>query len=247
MSTLQALNGSASSASGMAVCYNIAFLNNVTGVFQADLRLYRVAPATTEWANVKDADVNIDLSYSGASVSMASENGPAPSSKRSLEGRAVSDLTPTLVQGFNFVGKMNDDLINTPLNISKLRSYLSPEVILTTPNPADPSSDMLKTTLSPDDASFVNGLLGQGSSPSCSALACLPSPAEARRAATGEFQLPGKTFGIFPLGLIITGAWAVVACVVVGWGTLGRYRFRTQYRRRCHRGVMARCRPGKAM
>ena len=246
MSSLRALNGTVLSASGLAVCYNIPFLNNVTGVFQADLRLYRVAQPSAAWADVRDAEINVDLSYVGASFSMSGSNDATsafPKLRRSLETRAASPTVqmPVFVQGFNFIGKMNAELLSVPLNLSQLRTYLAPTVLLETPNPTDLSSpERLKSTLSPKDASFVNGLLSQGTSTTCSTLMCMPSPAEAAARRSSAYQMPGTKFEIFPTGLIITSTWAFLGICVVAWGTVGRLRFRQQYRRRCARAIAGR-------
>lgn len=65
---LQSLNGQASNPSGIAVCYNLPFLDNQTGVFQAELRMYNVSAPIDPWAGITAADVSMTLSYSGATV-----------------------------------------------------------------------------------------------------------------------------------------------------------------------------------
>ena len=49
------------------------------------------------------------------------------------------------------------------------------------------------------------------------------------------FVLPGKTLGIFPVGFVITGVWALLFVATVGAGTVDRVRFREAYRRRVKR------------
>jgi hypothetical protein len=114
---LEALNGQASNPSGMAVCYNLPSLNNSTGVFQADLKVYMVGIPNGDFANIEPANVNVGLSYVGATVSAIN---PSELSKREeesliswggeeMEKRQAS--IPTLVQSYAFVGKINADLL----------------------------------------------------------------------------------------------------------------------------------------
>lgn len=68
MSNLARLNGQASNPSGIAVCYNLPFLDNKTGIFQAELRMYNVSAPIDPWKGVTAADVSMTLSYLGATV-----------------------------------------------------------------------------------------------------------------------------------------------------------------------------------
>ena len=68
VSSLMSLNGQAASATGISVCYNIAYFNNSTGTFEADVRLYRVSPPTGEWASLVQTSASVGLVYPNASV-----------------------------------------------------------------------------------------------------------------------------------------------------------------------------------
>ncbi len=126
MASLMALNGTAGNPTGLAICYNLPYLNNATGLFQADLRLYRVAPATGNWVGIPDEDVKVDLSYKDAWVNP--EGNTMTRRTVGLEGRAdapapaaasaaPSPMTPKVLKGFNFVGTMNPDLVSKALNL----------------------------------------------------------------------------------------------------------------------------------
>jgi hypothetical protein len=43
--------------------------------------------------------------------------------------------------------------------------------------------------------------------------------------------VPGLSLGVEPVGLVVTGIWAVIFATAVGLGTLGRIQSREQYRR----------------
>lgn len=111
MQTLIALNGSASNSAGLAACYNVRTFDNITGVFQVDLRLYRICAAAGDWATLKTQAVNVGLSYAGASVAAGSmskvkRNGQVlswPSIKRD------TTVAPHMLEDLTFVGKIHDD------------------------------------------------------------------------------------------------------------------------------------------
>jgi hypothetical protein len=121
---LTALNGVANNPSGMAVCYNLPYLDNSTGVFEADLRLYMIAAPTGSFANIASSNVQVGLAYNGATVSAVN----ASSLKRSDENLATSLIswprdvhmvqkraTPVLVQSYAFVGQINKNLLTTAM------------------------------------------------------------------------------------------------------------------------------------
>jgi hypothetical protein len=106
-----------------------------------------------------------------------------------------------------------------------MRDVLSPNLKL-----AGMSRDgtTLSTNISSSEAPFINGFFAKkqvATEPvATDAAATTPSPT--------PFVLPGMTLGIFPVGLVITSVWALLFMGAVGFGTLGRIRFRDSYRRR---------------
>jgi len=125
METLSNLNGQASNPSGIAVCYNLPFLDNTTGVFQAELRMFNVSAPVDPWAGVGLADVSMTLSYLGATV----QNMAGNFSKRGLTyppvRREVSDgllierqniNTMTELKVLMYVGRINSNLMGPAMN-----------------------------------------------------------------------------------------------------------------------------------
>lgn len=62
----------ASNPSGTCVCYNLPALDNRTGTFQADLRLYRLGMGTGDFLGIPPVNIQVGLTYRGASVSPVS-------------------------------------------------------------------------------------------------------------------------------------------------------------------------------
>ena len=117
MMAIQALNGTASNPSGMAACYNVYSLNNGTGAFQVDLRLYRVAAATGDWASVKS--MSVELSYPNATIANSDPikrdiNMLISAPLIDLEGREIvsravnSSATSQMLSDSGFVGQINN-------------------------------------------------------------------------------------------------------------------------------------------
>ncbi|KAI9816280.1 MAG: hypothetical protein M1827_001882 [Pycnora praestabilis] len=236
--TLSALHGNASNPSGMAVCYNLPYLDQTHGVFQADLRLYRISPPTGVWAGIPSQDVSVDITYAGATVAAGTnkrrkrDHYPLswPPIKREGTKRLGKRQTssPQMLQVFNFVGQINSNMMSPSMSKSQLETLSMPDVILSA---VSSMKGAINTTLSTKDASFVSGVFADQSS-----TVFASSSAAAGSAVTGPFVLPGTHLGIFPTGLIITASWTAIFVGVLSWGTMGRYQFRDHYRRRMKRG-----------
>ena len=121
--TLEALNGVANNPSGMAVCYNLPYLDNTTGVFEADLRLYMISAPTGSFANISSANVQVGLAYNGATVSAVNASSLKKRSDavsliswpRGLDEFNKRTTAPTLVQAYAFVGQINSNVLNTSM------------------------------------------------------------------------------------------------------------------------------------
>jgi hypothetical protein len=99
-----------------------------------------------------------------------------------------------------------------------------------------PSGTTVKTSLSSSDASFVNGVFSEAATTVTKAE--VSPPMQTLVVASGQtFVLPGTHILIFPIGAIITGTWALLLIVTIGYGTFGRMQFRDQYRRRSQRAL----------
>jgi hypothetical protein len=107
----------ASNPSGTCICYNLPRLDNRTGTFEADLRLYRLGEPTGDFLGIPPQNVQVGLSYRGASVSPISM-GRAPLAARSAVPASASTLsarqtqinpneTLDLLQTYLFIGQID--------------------------------------------------------------------------------------------------------------------------------------------
>lgn len=114
-SSLSSLNGIPSNPSGTSACYNIRSLDNSTGAFEVDLRLYRVAAPTGDWSQLGGLDFSLDLLFYGATVQ-------ASSTRKSKRG--VVRITLPSVQKYDARGlyrmRLNDA---TPKTLNRSRFW----------------------------------------------------------------------------------------------------------------------------
>ncbi|KAL9114498.1 MAG: hypothetical protein Q9227_001579 [Pyrenula ochraceoflavens] len=217
-----------SNSLGMLGCYNVPFLDTNTGVFEADLRLYQIAPASGPFTGVASRDISVGLSYSIASVTSATN-----SVKRDINviemRQTTSNGVMSELQQFQFIGQINKTLSLSKITRNQVQSLVIPTVQLSAKSPMT-GAPMMTNLTSADTTYFVNGNFAD--TPGTGPAAAAPTAIAAAVQTASAFVLPGTTFGIFPLGFIITGAWTVLFVSAVAYGTYGRIRFRQAYRRR---------------
>lgn len=102
--------------SGMAACYNIPFLDNSTGVFEADIRLYRITQPTEEFSGVQPTDLSLGVMIPQASLSDPRTLGSSSSGNNQEEETDGMKL----LEKFQHVGQ-----INTDLEVEELDQYVS--------------------------------------------------------------------------------------------------------------------------
>lgn len=238
MTNLGRLNGQASNPSGIAVCYNLPFLDNKTGIFQAELRMYNVSAPIDPWKGVTAADVSMTLSYLGATVQNMAGNftkrdvtWPPIMVREEHDGLLVerqNTNSMTELKVLMYVGRINSNLMGSAMTQETLQPLLIPQIDLAARNPV--SGQDVTTTLSSQEASFVNGVFSRSASGTANAEAAASASAAVQEAA--PFVVPGTTLAFFPVGLVVTSVWALFFFLAVGFGTYGRIQYRDQYRRR---------------
>lgn len=211
---------------GFAACYNILdWHENMGGMFQADLRLFQFSTAVGQFANVSTDSINVQLNYPNStqySVLMNSRR-----IKRSIQERQNS---PTEIQQYSLVGNFKIQMDLKKLNTTEIMSLLIPQITLHVPSS---NGNVISSDLpASDTVYFVAGQFTKEATPELAAKAANPLMAQKAIADAQGFVLPGTTFGIFPVGLIVTGSWTALFFLAFGLGTLGRIRHRDVYRKR---------------
>ena len=108
----------ATNPSGTCICYNLPSLDTNTGVFDADLRVYKFNEPNGEFAGIQASQISVSVMYVGASVSPVSEEAmrnrsiPAAAQKRQADGaisqpEGAPDLE--LLQQYLLVGQIDED------------------------------------------------------------------------------------------------------------------------------------------
>lgn len=208
-----------SNDAGISACYNILQNDLETGNFQADLRLYIAAAPQGDFVNIQPDNLMVGVEYP-PSTSFSSLM------KRSIRKRQIT-ATMSEMQQYSLLGTFSKGLDLNKLNQTELMSLMIPQVTI---RAVKANSDTpISTTIATTDTAYmvVGDFQGQFTS-------ALVSPAMQKAAITqsSAFKLPGRTFGIFPTGLIVTCSWLFIFVLAYGVGTVGRWRHRTFYRRR---------------
>jgi hypothetical protein len=120
-STLASLRRSPNPA-GSSVCFNLPSLDTNTGVFEADLRLYRVFPPTGAWEGVRAEDVDVSVGFPSAMVDEIREEdllgmGLVGSVQDLQKRQQQPSGQPELMQAYLLVGQIKPDQMKTNMSM----------------------------------------------------------------------------------------------------------------------------------
>lgn len=206
---------------GFAACYNILSYDATNKNFEADLRLYQMFAPSGAFSGLASNDIQIGLIYPTSTTFQPVTN--LRRTRRSLEGRQGNMAE---IQQYSLVGNFESNLDLTKLNDTQVMSLMWPDVKL---NAVDSSQSIISGNITADDGAWF--VVGKFSGEFKTSLVT-PTVATAAIAAAAPFVLPGTTFGIFPVGFIVTMAWTVLFFLAFGLGTIGRMKYREVYRKR---------------
>jgi hypothetical protein len=230
LSTLDA----ASNPSGTAICYNIPMLNNQTGRFLADLRLYKISDPTGTFLGVLPQDLGVGVAYNGATVLRVDNTTDALSARDFTDRVEIQmvgmraeplerrDTNPQLLQTYSFKGQIDTAKITADMTEPALEALVIPTLTLSAVNSA---GQTVTTNVSANEASFLIGVFSDLTFQSAFSKASDRVKVMQQQLAQGEiaFVLPGVHILIFPIGLVITSVWLVIGIVAYGFGTYQRY------------------------
>ncbi|POS83173.1 hypothetical protein EPUL_006246 [Erysiphe pulchra] len=233
--TIKTMKDQLSNPSGLSICYNLPFLDAKSGVFEADLRVFMVTPATGPFRSITTDKIQVGLSYAQATVSPLNSSALA---RRMDDGKSYLSLprsvntlvmkretTPVMIQKYGFVGQINKSLL--PSTPDALKQILAPNVTLSA---VDSTGATITTSLDSDEIKFVTGVFAsaKGNIPTKALLA--PPIQTLVVGPDAPFVVPGLNILIFPVGLIITGIWTILIIGTIGYGTFERIQWRERFR-----------------
>ncbi|TQV94136.1 hypothetical protein V2A60_002803 [Cordyceps javanica] len=229
----------ASNPSGNCICYNLPSLDAKSGVFEAEMRLYKVSEPRGSWTGIKPSDINVSVSYTGASASPVKPEtlsakgmkGAMSSVIRRLGLQAREDHNPELLQVYMLVGQIDKKEMSDQMSMSALQSLIMPTLTLAATNT---SGVRVATNVSLNEATFLNGVFSREvvQSDFSAAQAAVDDALAALHNGTAAFVLPGVQLMIFPVGLIITSIWLALGLAAYGMGTFERIQHAENYRTR---------------
>lgn len=210
----------ASNPSGTCVCYNIPVLNNDTGAFEADLRLYQLSEPTGVFAGVPAEKIMVVVKYPNAEFGAVDE--------KSLKRRA---LTPgrrgelRLLQQYFLKGQINRNIMQGSMDQLTMEALVLPTITLTGVNL---QGQTISTNVSSNEAVFVNGEFSNAvfMSDVTKAQFAVDDMVLALKNGTVAFVMPGVTLLVFPIGLIIASVWMAIGIAVIGFTTYERIQYR---------------------
>lgn len=104
---------SATNPTGACVCYNLPALNNSTGTFEADLRLYQVSTPSGDFAGIPQSNIQVSLAYQGASVAPIQQS----SGNKTVSRRDNGQKQITLLQTYMFAGQIDKNKMEVTMNM----------------------------------------------------------------------------------------------------------------------------------
>ena len=119
MSATARLEGMGNPA-GLNACYNVRSLNDITGTFEADLRLYQTASPSGNWTRLETASEALDVAYTTAEImkssGMQKRTYPRIDKKDGWEGRRkmhhakrAYHVQPRMLHGLTLLGTIQGD------------------------------------------------------------------------------------------------------------------------------------------
>jgi hypothetical protein len=131
MTAVMDLKGKSSNPAGLAVCYNVPYLDEQKGVFEAELRMYNVCAPTGDFVGVAPSDMMVTLSYQGATIQQSS--GQAAVKRELVERQMLTTpsgvalgpsgsmpngiMMPIEVAVRQYSGQVNKDLVAQGMNL----------------------------------------------------------------------------------------------------------------------------------
>ena len=117
----------ASNPSGACICYNLPTLDMESGVFEADLRVYRFNEPSGDFEGIAPEDIEVALMYDGASVSPVEPGempnlNPARRKRQEVDGGGDGAPDLPLLQQYLLVGQIDDGRLTDDMTMLVLHT-----------------------------------------------------------------------------------------------------------------------------
>jgi hypothetical protein len=111
----------ASNPSGTCICYNLPALDNTTGTFEADLRLFQISSPTGDFTGIPPQNIQVGLAYKGASVSPVTTSTASQKVVSKVVAPRQADVasngTLKLLQSYLFVGQIDKTQMKSSMSM----------------------------------------------------------------------------------------------------------------------------------
>ena len=133
MNAINMLNGNASNPTGLVACYNVPYLDQTNGTFEAELRIFNVSMPAGQWVGVTASEMMVQLNFQDATIQAS--NGLVPV-KRDVDSRPLlkrqmttvssamatatssgATMTPSQVAVRTYVGQIYQNLLAPGVNM----------------------------------------------------------------------------------------------------------------------------------
>ncbi|KAG8526537.1 uncharacterized protein KY384_008737 [Bacidia gigantensis] len=222
-----------SNPSGMIPCYNIYSFDQIWGIFEVDLRIYRTAWPTGEWAEVNDQSISIGMKYEHANVTrqVVVEGNGATRSEAGFE--RDSEVTRLMKRGNNFAitkfgelrlqGQLEDNM-GTMFNDSAfVVAILTPDIRLSAVNH---DGSKVVTNLEVRDTAFLYGVLAPPQSQKDQT-----SVPPTNEVDSTTYVSYGIKTNVVPITVLVAGVWAIVMLILTTFEVAVRLSARNEYRK----------------
>ena len=130
MNAIDMLNGNSSNPTGLIACYNVPYLDQNNGTFEAELRIFNISMPTGQWVGVTASQMMVALSFQDATIQASDGLVPVkrdmdfqPLLKRqmtttsSMMATTTSMMTPSQVAIRTYVGQIHQNLLTPGMNM----------------------------------------------------------------------------------------------------------------------------------
>ncbi|ROT41978.1 hypothetical protein SODALDRAFT_318758 [Sodiomyces alkalinus F11] len=231
----------ASNPSGTSICYNLPMLNRTSGIFGADLRLFKVSEPSGSWVNIPPENIEVTVGFRGAAVSAVDPNrGEAQQQQQQQQQQnrvkrqdnaGQRNRTTELLQTYFFIGQIGREHMEANMTSAEIEALVMPILTLSATNP---DGVTLTTNVSSNEAAFLTGVFSdeENLSDFTRADRAVANITRALENAEVAFVLPGVQILIFPIGLVIIAVWTLIGVAAYGFGTYERVQYAESFKRR---------------